>query len=82
MNLKDAVPHLINLLLGIIGFFLVTAYNRTNETLSQLNKDVLSMNRDIVNLKLEITEMNGKMLNESRVREMIENELLKSGLLK
>ena len=77
MNLKDTIPHLINLLLAIIGFFLVSAYNRSNESLQQINRDILSMNKDLVNLKLEITELQGRMLNEARVKEMIETELLK-----
>ena len=75
MNLNNAVPYLINLLLGIIGFLLVASYNRTNATLAQLNRDILSMNKDIVSLKLEITELNMKMLTDERVKELIKLEL-------
>ena len=75
MNLNNSVPYLINLLLGIIGFFLVASHNRMTTTLSQLNKDILCMNKDIVSLKLEITELNMKMMTDERVKELIKLEL-------
>ena len=77
LNLNTIIAYTINLLLGIIGFFLVASYNRTNETLAQINKEIMSMNKDIVGLKLEITEMNSKMMTDDRVRELIRLELLK-----
>lgn len=77
LNLNTIIAYTINLLLGIIGFFLVASYNRTNETLAQINKEIMSMNKDIVGLKLEITEMNSKMMTDDRVRELIKLELSK-----
>ena len=77
LNLNTVIAYTINLLLGIIGFFLVASYNRTNETLAQINKEIMSMNKDIVGLKLEITEMNSKMMTDDRVRELIKLELSK-----
>lgn len=76
-NINTVIAYTINLLLGIIGFFLVASYNKTNTTLSQLNRDILSLNKEIVSLKLEITEMNSKMMTDDRVRELIKLELSK-----
>ena len=76
-NINTVIAYTINLLLGIIGFLLVASYNRTNETLAQINRDVVNMNKDILGLKLEITELNSKMMTEERVRELIRLEMLK-----
>ena len=77
LNINTIVAWIINLLLGIIGFFLVGNMNDTNKTLALINRDVLSINKEIVALKIEMTEMNLKMMTDDRVRELIQLELTK-----
>lgn len=77
INLNAVIAWVVNLLLGIIGFFLVASYNRTNEVLGQINKDVLGLNKEIVALRIDLTEINAKLLTEDRVKELIQLELLK-----
>lgn len=76
-NINTIVAWIINLLLGIIGFFLVGNMNDTNKTLASINRDVLSINKEIIALKIEMTEMNLKMMTDDRVRELIQLELTK-----
>ena len=77
INVNAVIAWIVNLLLGIIGFFLVASYNRTNEVLGQINKDVLNLNKEIVALRIDLTEINAKLLTEDRVKELIQLELLK-----
>lgn len=77
INVNAVIAWVVNLLLGIIGFFLVASYNRTNEVLGQINKDVLNLNKEIVALRIDLTEINAKLLTEDRVKELIQLELLK-----
>jgi hypothetical protein len=78
ININAIIAYTINLFLGIIGFFLVTSYNKTNEVLAQINRDILSLNKEMTTLKLEMTEMNVKMMTDDRVRELIRLELMKN----
>lgn len=77
INVNAVIAWIVNLLLGIIGFFLVASYNRTTEVLGQINKDVLTLNKEIVALRIDLTEINAKLLTEDRVKELIQLELLK-----
>lgn len=77
INVNAVIAWIVNLLLGIIGFFLVASYNRTTEVLGQINKDVLNLNKEIVALRIDLTEINAKLLTEDRVKELIQLELLK-----
>ena len=77
-SMEKITAYIINLLLSIIGFLLVISYNRTNTALEQINRDVLNVNKEIVSLKLELTELNSKMMTDERVRELIHLELQKT----
>lgn len=77
INANTVIAWAVNLLLGIIGFFLVSSYNQTTEVLGQINKDVLGLNKEIVALRIDLTEINAKLLTEDRVKELIQLELLK-----
>lgn len=77
-NINTLIAYVINLLLGIIGFLLVASYNRTNETLAQINRDVLSLNKEILGLKIKLTEVTDRMLTDERVRELIRMHCLRN----
>lgn len=68
MNLNSIISYIINLLLGIIGFFLVMSFNNTNRQLVEINKDIIS-------LRLEITELKSQMMTDDRVREIFHLEM-------
>ena len=75
IDVKTLISYVINLLVGIVGFFLVASYNRTNEALAQINKEIMLVNREMVNMKIELVELNNKILTEERVKELIKLEL-------
>lgn len=68
MTLNNIISYIINLLLGIIGFFLVMSFNNTNRQLVEINKDIIS-------LRLEITELKSQMMTDDRVREIFHLEM-------
>jgi len=68
MNINNILSYIINLLLGIIGFFLIMSFNNTNRQLVEINKD-------IIGLRLEITELKAQMMDDDRVREILKLEL-------
>jgi hypothetical protein len=68
MTLNNIISYIINLLLAIIGFFLVTSFNNTNKQLLEINKDIIS-------LRLEITELKSQMMTDDRVREIFHLEM-------
>lgn len=75
IDAKTLISYVINLLVGIVGFFLVASFNRTNEALTQINKEIMLVNREMVNMKIELVELNNKILSEERVKELIRLEL-------
>ena len=75
-NMKNTIfGYVVNILLGIIGFFIVMNFNQNNETLKNINKDIISINKEILDLRLEITDISNKMMTDERVRELIKLEL-------
>ena len=66
----DIIRYGFDILIAILGFLLVSSYNRTNEALAKINAD-------IIQLRIDVAEMNAKMLTEERVKEIVETEILK-----
>ena len=44
---------------------------------SRLNENITTLNRETVELKIQITEIQSKLLTEERVKEIVITELLK-----
>lgn len=74
LDYKALISYCINVLMSIIGFLLVSSYNKTNESLAQINHDILLVNKEIVQLKIELVELNSRILSEDRVKEIIKLE--------
>jgi hypothetical protein len=73
MKSENITLYIFNLLIGIIGFFLVTSFNR-------LNTEILRMTKEITSLKLEITELNAKIVTEEKVTSIVDYQLMKHGI--
>lgn len=57
----------------LYGFLLTQGYARINENLTVLNKE-------IVDLKIQVTSIQNQLLDEARIKEIVETELLKHGI--
>lgn len=66
----EIIRYGFDILIAILGFLLVSSYNRTNESLAKINSD-------LIQLRIDVAELNAKMLTEDRVKEIVETEILK-----
>lgn len=75
--MKDLPEKILKYVLGIVlaclGFMLTQGYARINE-------NILQQNRDIVALKIQVTSLENKLLDEERIKEIVAMELLKHGI--
>lgn len=67
---NEIVKYIFGILLTCIGFMIANAYNRTNQSLVQLSAD-------IIQLRIDVSELNAKMLTEERVNQLIDLKLAK-----
>lgn len=68
---NEIVKYIFGILLTCIGFLIASAYNRTNLSLVQLSAD-------IIQLRIDVSEINAKMLTDDRVREICRDEIHKT----
>lgn len=67
---SELAKYIFGILMTIIGFMIANAYNRTNESLVKLSTD-------IIQLRIDVSEINAKMLTEERVNQLIDLKLAK-----
>ena len=72
---EEIAKYICTTLLGIIGFFIVKSYNNVALQLAKLQDDV-------VGLKIALIEIQKSTLDEARVKEIVDLELIKHGLIK
>lgn len=65
---SELAKYIFGILLSVIGFFLVNSYNRTNEALAKINADIIS-------LRIDVSELNARILTPERVKEIVKLEL-------
>lgn len=68
--MKDLPTYIFNVLVSIIGFFLVFYFTKTNAELSKIGAD-------IVNMRIELSELKASIMSEERVREIVQQEIIK-----
>lgn len=71
--MEKVMKYILGIVLAICGFLLANTYNRSVQTLA-------CMSKELSDIKLEIIEIKAHMLDETRVRELIETELLKHNI--
>ena len=75
--MKDFPEKLLKYVLGIVlaicGFLITSSYNKVSNNLAELNRDIVSM-------KLQLVELNSSIIDEERVKDIVETELLKHGI--
>lgn len=67
---EDIMKYLFNLLLSVIGFFMVYYFTKTNATLAEISNDLVSV-------RIDLSEIRATMMTEERVKELISLELAK-----
>lgn len=67
---SELIKYIFGILMTVIGFMITNAYNRTNESLVKLNTD-------IIQLRIDVSEINAKMLTDERVNQLIDLKLAK-----
>lgn len=65
---SELAKYVFGILLSVIGFFLVNSYNRTTEALTKINAD-------IIQLRIDVSELNARILTPERVKEIVQLEL-------
>ncbi len=75
MTSDKVMRYIISILLAILGWIIQQSYTRTSEAMVELNKDV-------VDIKLKLTEISTKIVDEVKVREIVNQELERHGLIK
>jgi hypothetical protein len=70
---EDLLKYAFNILISIIGFFMVYYFTKTNTTLA-------SISSDLINVRIDLSEIRATMMTEDRVKEIIDTELLKHGI--
>ncbi len=65
---SELAKYIFGILLSVIGFFLVNSYNRTTEALTKINAD-------IIQLRIDVSELNARILTPERVKEIVQLEL-------
>ena len=71
---EEIAKYVFTTLVGIIGFFIVKSYNNVALQLAKLQEDV-------VGLKIALIEIQKSTLDEARVKEIVDLELIKHGLI-
>lgn len=71
---EKLLKYVLGLVLSICGWLVIQSYNR-------VSLNIIEMNKDIISMKLQLTEINAKMVDEDRVRE-IARETCTTELLK
>lgn len=69
MNNNKAMTLFVTILLGMLGWIWTATYSR-----------LTSMEKELVSIKLSLVEMQSQIVDEQRVREIVEHELLKHGI--
>jgi len=75
MTSDKIMKYIISILLGILAWIIQQSYTKTSESMAELN-------RDVIDIKLKLTEISTKLIDEARVRELITQELERHGLIK
>lgn len=70
INMNDTVKIIINSVLAVLGFLLVWMFNNTQTQLANINSDILQ-------LRIDVSEINMKLMTDERVKELIHLELNK-----
>ena len=70
VNMNETLKVIINSVLAVLGFLLVWQFNNTQTQLAKINSDILQ-------LRIDVSEINSKLMSDERVREIIHLELMK-----
>lgn len=70
VNMNDTFKIIINSILAVLGFLLVWMFNNTQTQLASINADILQ-------LRIDVSEINMKLMTDERVKELIHLELNK-----
>ena len=64
------LKYVLGILLTVCGFLIAQSYMAVSKNLTDMNKELVSM-------KIQITEIQAKLIDEERVREIVGQEILK-----
>ena len=65
--------YVFSIILAICGWLITNSYN-------SLNGNVQKLNMDLIQVKMQLVELNSKIIDEQRVKEIVKDELLKHGI--
>lgn len=65
--------YILSIVLGICGWLITMSYNRLNGNIERLNLD-------LVDMKIQITDIRNQMMDEAKIKEIVETELLRHGI--
>lgn len=68
--LEKILKYVLGIVMAICGFLISKSYDR-------LNENVMMMNRDIVSLRVQITEIQNKLVDDDHIKEIVQLEILK-----